>query len=360
MNFTGVDKIMHSGINDGVFPGAVILVSVDNHLLFFESYGYANLFTRAAMTRDTLFDLASLTKPLATSLAIMKLIERGKLDLGQPLHTVISEFKTTDKADIGIDHLLHHNSGLPAYRPYYQNIAGGAPADRKRALRNLLLKEPLINPVGRQVLYSDLGFMVLEWVVEHVSGKRLDRFVRQEIYDPLAIQQLFFIDLASVAPGGPYATTEKCPWRSRILTAEVHDENAHATGGIAGHAGLFGNAEHVHKLLMALMAAYRGQNFRPVFKQDLVKIFFKRQAGTDTALGFDTPSQTGSSSGRSFSGNSVGHLGFTGTSFWMDLDRYITVILLTNRIHPTRENDAIKRFRPILHDTVMDIVSASA
>lgn len=360
MNFTDVDKLMHSGVDDGVFPGAVILVSVDNHLLFFESYGYADLFTRAAMTRDTLFDLASLTKPLATSLAIMKLIERGKLDLRQPLHTVISEFKTTDKADIGIHHLLHHNSGLPAYRPYYQNISGGAPADRKRALRNLLLKEPLISPVGGQVLYSDLGFMVLEWVVEHVSGERLDRFVRQEIYDPLAIQQLFFIDLAAVAPVGPYATTEKCPWRSRFLTAEVHDENAHATGGIAGHAGLFGNAEHVHKLLMALMAAYRGQNICPVFKQDLVKIFFKRRAGTDTALGFDTPSQTGSSSGTSFSGNSVGHLGFTGTSFWMDLDRYITVILLTNRVHPTRENDAIKRFRPILHDTVMDIVSASA
>jgi CubicO group peptidase (beta-lactamase class C family) len=306
------------------------------------------------VTSETIFDLASLTKPLATTLAVMQLVQHGQIELEQYLGQLLPEFERTDKGRVKLKHLLYHNSGLPDYRPYYKVLNGVVADSRRKVLRKLLVQEPLVNPIGQTALYSDLGFMILAWVVEHVSQRRLDHFVVDEIYQPLGILHLFFITDRLEDNRAAFAATENCPWRRKIIEGRVHDENADAVGGIEGHAGLFGTADDINRLLIELLFTYHGQNCSGLFQQHLLHQFFKRLPGTDKALGFDTPLRGGSSCGRGFSQNSIGHLGFTGTSFWMDLEQSLIVILLTNRVHPTRDNERIKKFRPELHDAVMN------
>jgi CubicO group peptidase (beta-lactamase class C family) len=352
-NMARVDALMRQAVFDGVFPGAVLLVSREGSIVCHNAYGFADLFARRSMTTETIFDLASLTKPLATALAVMRLVQQGDIDTEQNLGDILPAFKKVNKATIKIWQLLHHSSGLAAYRCYYKEIEHLPIDKRKQALRNLLVSEPLIHPIGAKVVYSDLGFMILEWIVEQVSGKRLDRFVSEVIYGPLGLDRLFFVDLNAKKPQRVFAATELCPWRKTLLSGQVHDENASVVGGVQGHAGLFGTAAAVHKLVSVLLSAYQGTHPERLFQTKLVRLFFKRLPNTDKALGFDAPALENSSAGSYFSANSVGHLGFTGTSFWVDLDRSIIVILLTNRVHPSRDNEAIKHFRPILHDEVM-------
>ena len=353
-----VEKIMTRAVLENIFPGAVLLVSVKGSAIFDNAYGFANIISGKRMTKDTIFDLASLTKPLATTLAVVKLVQEGKLEIDNNLGSILPQFRNTEKELIEIKNLLCHNSGFPDYRPYYLTIKDIPKNNRLGALREMLVKEPLLSTPGEKTLYSDLGFMTLRWVIETVSGRRLDRFVTDEIYKPLGLKNLFFVDLdpknkRRKAGNRMFAATEICPWRNMLLEGVVHDDNAYAAGGIEGHAGLFGTAQDVNFLLTKLLFAFHGISEDSVIAQELIKIFFDRQEGTDWALGFDTPSLTGSSCGRYFSRKSVGHLGFTGTSFWMDLDRFVSVILLTNRIHTSRDNVKIKEFRPVLHDAVM-------
>jgi serine-type D-Ala-D-Ala carboxypeptidase len=353
-----VRNLMEKGVKEGIFPGGVLLVADRKEILHHKSYGLASLRSGTPMTTDTFFDLASLTKPLATTLAIMKLIDGGRLQLDHPLEFLLPDTAGTDKGSLRIDQLLAHTSGLPDYRPYYLRL-GTLPGERqKRNLRRLILKESLIAPGGRKVLYSDLGFMVLEWVIERLSGMRMDAFLTQAVYSPLAIDHLCFIDLEAPREARTYAATEHCPWRNRLLEGCVHDENAYISGGIQGHAGLFGTADAVYGLLSKLLNAYheRIQTERPEadpFRPGLVRRFFEPFEATGRSLGFDRPSPAGSSCGTLFSSNTVGHLGFTGTSFWIDLEHSVVVILLTNRVHPSRSNLGIKGFRPVLHDAVM-------
>jgi CubicO group peptidase (beta-lactamase class C family) len=347
------DALMQQAAREKVFPGAVLLVSQSGTTFLHRAYGVSNLQTRRKMTAGTVFDLASLTKPLATALAIMILIQQKRVGLEQTLGVLMPVFRDA-KSSIRVKHLLYHNSGLADYRPFYREIEHLEFGERKKALRRLLAQEPLIHPVGTRTVYSDVGFMILEWLIEHISGKRLDRFVSESIYGPLGLENLFFVDLSADPPRREFAATERCSWRNKLLDGEVHDENAYVVGGIQGHAGLFGNAADLHRLLTDLLSAFHGHHSEAHFRPDLVRHFFTRLPDTDKALGFDCPSAENSSAGKYFSVNSVGHLGFTGTSFWMDPGRSIIVILLTNRIHPTRENDAIKAFRPKLHDAVME------
>lgn len=347
-----IHDLMTRAVAENVFPGGVLLVSKDDSVLFFHPYGKASVFSGRAMTNETVFDLASLTKPLATTLAVMKLIETGHLDLNQAIESYLPCLEKTDKGAIEIQHLLYHNSGMPDYRPYFRTLAGLPFEVREARLRKLLIQEPLESRVGDQVRYSDPGFMLLRWIVEEVSQMRLDRFVIEKIYKPLGLSDLFFIDQAIGPSKKRFAATEKCPWRNQVMDGAVHDDNAYVIGGIAGHAGLFGTAGDLHRLINELLWTYHG---RPsaVFQQLLLQKFFKPLYSKERTLGFDTPSIKGSSAGRYFSRKSVGHLGFTGTSFWMDLERRVIVILLTNRVHPSRNNDLIKAFRPRLHDAVM-------
>ena len=351
-----VDRLMRQAIAEKIFPGGVLLVSTKGETVFYNAYGIANLDSRVPVAPETIFDLASLTKPLATTLAVMWLVQHNQINLEQHLGQVLTEFEHTDKARVKLKHLLYHNSGLPDYRPYYETLNGVAMDSRRKVLRKQLVREPRINPIGQTVVYSDLGFMILAWVVEHVAQRRLDHFVADQIYQCLGINRLFFIPDNIEDRRGSFAATEKCPWRRKILEGQVHDENAYAVGGVEGHAGLFGTADDINRLLIELLFTYHGRTNTGLFQQKLLHQFFQRLPGTDKALGFDTPSLTGSSCGPGFSQNSIGHLGFTGTSFWMDLEQSVIVILLTNRVHPTRDNERIKKFRPELHDAVMNLI----
>jgi CubicO group peptidase (beta-lactamase class C family) len=357
MKMEPVDRLMKQAVAEEIFPGGVLLVSKKGETIFLNAYGVANLDSREPVAPETIFDLASLTKPLATTLAVMWLVQHDQIKLEQRLGQLLTEFEHTDKARVKLKHLLYHNSGIPDYRPYYETLNGVTTDSRRKALRKQLVQEPRINPIGQTVVYSDLGFMILAWVVEHVAQRRLDHFVVDEIYQSLGINRLFFIPDNLEDSRGSFAATENCPWRRKILEGQVHDENAYAVGGIEGHAGLFGTADDINRLLIELLFTYHGRTNTGLFEQELLHQFFQRLPGTDKALGFDTPSLTDSSCGQGFSQKSIGHLGFTGTSFWMDLERSVIVILLTNRVHPSRDNERIKEFRPQLHDAVMNAIA---
>ena len=347
-----VDNLMRKAVAENVFPGAVLFVSVKDAFVFQKAYGVVDRFTRQTVTNDTLFDLASLTKPLAAALAVMMLIQQQRLGLEDHLGDVLPAFSGGEKSSIMIKQLLYHTSGLPDYRPYYNKLDRLSADQRKAALYNLLVQESLVHPIGERVQYSDIGFMILAWLIEHISGDQLDRFVSKHIYQPLGLENLFFAGLHASPSRGRFAATEMCPWRNRLVVGQVHDENAYVVGGVQGHAGLFGTAADIQKLLFELLAVYHGDPAHKLFQTDQVQRFFGRLPGCDRALGFDMPAAVNSSAGKFFSPKTVGHLGFTGTSFWMDLDFSIIVIMLTNRIHPDRHNESIKEFRPRLHDEV--------
>lgn len=343
---------MESAIAKKIFPGGVLLTAEEGNITFFEAYGMRNLFTRDRMTRETIFDLASLTKPLATALAVMKLMELNRVTLDTNLGQLLPEASQDEKQSITLEHLLTHSAGFPAYRPYYLRLSNLPDPERKPGIRALLAKEALAYPPGQGVLYSDLGFMVLEWVIERAAGMTLDVFLQQMIYTPLGVSAPFFIDI-SIPINKDFAATEFCPWRNILLEGRVHDENAYVSGGVQGHAGLFGTAGDVYHLLKELLSVFHGHPASGIFKQDLAALFFSPCKNTGRSLGFDRPSPVGSSCGNYFSPDTIGHLGFTGTSFWVDLKQAQMVILLTNRIHPSRNNLKIKKFRPELHDAVM-------
>jgi CubicO group peptidase (beta-lactamase class C family) len=360
MKFDRLHNLMQQAAAAGVFPGGVLLVSRQGVIEDLFACGVGNRFTQRPVTAETVFDLASLTKPLATTLAVMVLVADGRLALGQPLASVLDVFKGTDKAAITVRQLLNHTAGLPDYRPYYAELVRVPQEMRRHALLKTIARTPLAHGIGQTELYSDLGFMVLGEAVETISGKRLDRFVGEAVYTPLGLNvggpPLCFIDHTAPTIFSDVAATELCPWRQCLLEGVVHDENAYALGGIAGHAGLFGSARAVHILIAALWKAFCGDSQEGILPVDVVRTFLRRGDKGERPLGFDTPSKTGSSSGRYFTSAAVGHLGFTGTSFWLDLQQAIAVILLTNRVHPHRSNERVKTFRPKLHDAVMNIL----
>ena len=353
---TPIDTIMNQGIRDGVFPGAVLLVSRGEQVPVHRAYGRESLFGNEPVTLDTCFDLASLTKPLATALAVATLVEAGTLTLEQPLGALVDCRNHRDKQMISIDQLLRHTAGFPAHRPFYRVLVKHPQAQRRDALRHLIMAEPLTAPPGTRQVYSDLGYMVLAWLVEATVGMRLDHYVEQAVFAPLGVD-LFFNPLGEERSGRGkrrrFAATEQCPWRARVLTGEVHDDNAWAAGGVEGHAGLFGTARDVGRLLRYLLTALHGESGGKLPGR-VLRRFVKKETGRERVAGFDTPSPGGSSAGQWFSANALGHLGFTGTSFWMEPDRSIAVVLLTNRVHPSRNNTAIRQFRPRLHDAVME------
>lgn len=349
-----VNHLMQGAVLDGVFPGGVLLVSQEGHVRIHQAYGMADPGEGVLVSTRTVFDLASLTKPLATTLAVMKLIQRGHLSLENTLGDIMIACRGTDKAGISIRHLLYHNSGLPDYRPYFKELAEVDLSRRRALILTRVLEEPLAYPIGEKVVYSDLGFMLLRGIVETVSGHRLDDMVQQEIFLPLQLKNLFFVDLENPPLADGFAATETCPWRQTRIKGVVHDENAFTAGGVDGHAGLFGTASDIHCLLEEILGTYSGALPDRLFRSDLLKEFLDYGKGTERALGFDRPAAKESASGCRFSENSVGHLGFTGTSFWMDLDRSIIIILLTNRIYPGRDNEKLRAFRPVLHDAIME------
>lgn len=367
---------MQSAVEAGVFPGAVLLVRLRGRVMCHHAVGLAARSPDARpASPDTIYDLASLTKPLAAATAILSLIQDGRLSLSTPVHEILDEFKGAPVGAATVFHLLNHSAGLPAWRPYYELIAARdrvAPsflgsAQAQRMLLDLVREEALISPIGSRSVYSDLGFMLLGSVVERCAGRPLDVYCRKELYDRIGAEPLFFIRPSpSLRPsppcqggeeqvrGGLVAPTEDDAWRGRLIHGEVHDENAYAIGGVAGHAGLFGTAAAVAAVTGCWLESYLGKP--SLLRTDLVQRFVTRQAqtlGSSWGLGWDTPSPP-SSSGRHFSGRAFGHLGFTGTSIWVDPVPELEVILLSNRVHPTRQNNAIREFRPKIHELIYE------
>jgi CubicO group peptidase (beta-lactamase class C family) len=402
--FIPLNNLLVEGVARGVYTAAVALVGLKGELVWEGAVGRVSLEPDAEpVTPMTIFDLASLTKPLVTALCVLCLVREEKLALDATLGEVLPvDWLPEDKKPLTIESLLTHRSGLPAWRPFFDQLLKAPRVQRRQLLPRLAATEPLEHPPDTVTLYSDLGFMLLAAVVEAISGLTLDRFCRECIYQPLGLISLGYIKLGhgegkgrgrdNLAPqenttsssteaaafspsplrgegrgGGDdnsknrerysqysYAATETGLIPDRPGAGEVHDENAWAAGGVAGHSGLFGPGFEVFKLLSALHRAFHGETVKGLqpFPPELVRRFFTPVPG-GRALGFDVPSPDKSqcSAGRFFSPHSVGHLGFTGTSFWLDLDLGQMVVLLTNRVHLGR-NDKIKiaAFRPWFHE----------
>jgi CubicO group peptidase (beta-lactamase class C family) len=359
--------MMEQGVREGVFPGGVLQVLVGGKTVHRSAHGRTSVLPRGqAVTLATCFDLASLTKVLAATPLVLDLIQEGRLALGDPVHRYLPSCTGEGREAISVAHLLEHSSGLPDWRAYYEEVAaarGGAWLATGKGLhgiRGLVASQAPEAAPGERVLYSDLGFILLDWIIEVVAQKPADVLFQRRIVRRLDLKNLFYIDLKNknkaraARRGRVFAATERCPWRGRVLSGEVHDDNAFAMGGVSGHAGLFGDAESVSTLATAWLDSYRGR--ASIFARGLTERFWQRSKvpGSTRAMGFDTPSPRDSSSGSRFGASSVGHTGFTGTSLWIDPDRELVVVLLCNRVHPTRENEAISGFRPRLHDLVVE------
>lgn len=358
-----VDALMSQAVESRVFPGAVLLAAKGGQIVYHKAFGFLDHIKTGEVSCDTVYDLASLTKALAATAAVMLLADHGRMGTGDRLGDLIQEMGDSDKTHISIGHLLCHNAGLPAWRPYYQQLYGLDLEKRKDQLHKLLAAEPLIYPAGTKTLYSDVGFMILQWAVEKTTGMGLDQYVAKCVYEPVNISDLFFLPLAdpqnaSRLAGCKIAATG-VDANKGLIRGRVNDENAFAMGGVSGHAGLFGTAKGVFELLSEFMETYWDAPGRRVFSRWVVKEFFTIPQEARRALGFDVPDHQHSSSGRFFSPNtSVGHLGFTGTSFWMDPVEGIIVILLSNRVCPDPENKKIVDFRPKLHDMVVSCLQS--
>jgi CubicO group peptidase (beta-lactamase class C family) len=370
VDFQPVESAFNEAVAQGVFPGAVVLVSKDEEIVYLQAFGFRSLLPeKTSLDTNTIFDLASLTKPLATTIAVMMLLREKKLRLDDRVTRFIPTFGVFGKSSVNLRHLLNHSSGLPAWKPYHEDIVKQEKGGRinfvaSHAAKNYVLgqihHEKPLSPAGTQGLYSDLGFLLLGEVVEIVSASTLDRFCHERIFKPLGLRSTAFVDLTQLKTRRlqpvqeMIAPTENCPWRKKILCGEVHDDNAYAVGGVAGHAGLFSSARDIHYLIGRLNRCLQGKdNFVP---QALLDEFVSKDESVKNstfALGWDTPSPSKSASGSYFSPRSVGHLGFTGTSLWWDLEKNCHIVLLTNRVHPSRKNDKIKDFRPHIHDLIM-------
>lgn len=362
---SAIETAMHRAVATGVFPGAVLAVGRHGNRVLFVSAGCLSSNPPGGpVSPSTVYDLASLTKPLATVTSLALLVQEGRCRLDDEVDMVLPELQHAPIGSATLRDLLTHSSGLPGWRGYYERLCADAhlPGSTEaratvgRQALELIKDESLIYVRGEKSLYSDLGFMLLGLVIERLSGSTLDRFVADHISQPLGAHELHYRptdktrelqkNLMAVAP------TEFDSWRNRLLCGEVHDENAAALGGVAGHAGLFGTAESVLLVTSAWVQAYHRQP--SLLDPDVVREFTRRQdriPGSSWALGWDTPS-TPSSSGRYFSARSFGHLGYTGTSIWIDPVRRLEVVLLSNRVHPSRKNEAIRSFRPAIHDLV--------
>jgi CubicO group peptidase (beta-lactamase class C family) len=353
--WAALQDLLEAGCTQSVYTAAAALVGLKGELLWEGAAGVLSRDPQApAAGLHTVFDLASLTKPLATALALMVLVDRGKLQLSTPLGEILpSAWLPPDKQPLTLASLLTHRAGLPAWQPFYEEVLAAPPPDRPTRLERLAAATPLIQPPDTVTVYSDLGFMLLKAVAEQASGENLDQFCRTILYRPLGLPTLGFNPRRQ--PGGDrlaFAATEPGLIPGRAGVGAVHDENAWAAGGVAGHAGLFGPGREVFQLAACLYRAYGGDAEGPL-TQAAVRLFLTVPPGADRACGFDAPAGAPHQrpAGRYFSPRSLGHLGFTGTSFWLDLETGQMVVLLTNRVHLGRDDKAkIAAFRPRFHE----------
>lgn len=362
-----IGAAFHHAIQDGVFPGAVLAVRFQGRMVYQCGFGHVGRAPAdVPVSLETVYDLASLTKVLATTSAILLLVQQGHLQLEDPIANILRECQGATIGQAQIQHLLSHSSGLPSWKPFYKAIGeqdevtpGFLGSERaKEVILHAITQEKLIATIGARAEYSDLGFMLLGFLVERISSLPLSEFCQQFLCSEEAIPLDFIPTSSSFTEGTSLrdwllvAPTEYDAWRGRVLQGEVHDENAYALGGVAGHAGLFGSAAGVLAISGYWLNSYKERD--SIFSSELTKKFVAKHSqvsGSSWALGWDTPSDP-SSSGQYFSPHSFGHLGFTGTSLWIDPDKELEVVLLSNRVYFGRENMKIRAFRKIIHDLI--------
>ena len=355
--FRGAFGILEKAIAARAFPGCSLAVTFGGELVAHKALGRFTYDPASPeVSAASLFDLASLTKVLATTAMAMILYERGLLDLQAPVTAIVPEFagQFADYDDhrrgITLRMLLAHSSGLPAYEKLFLR------ARTREDLLRAAFANPLAAGPGARADYSDIGFIVLGVVLERLADESLDLFCQREIFGPLGMTHTTFNPAPALKDSIP-PTADDRTLRHRIIQGEVQDENASVLGGVAGHAGLFSTAED-----LAIFAHAMLNGGHPILRSSTLELFSRREAapaGTSRALGWDTPSAP-SQSGKHFSPRSFGHLGYTGTSLWIDPEHQLSITLLTNRTWPDCQNQAIKQVRPAFHDAVVEALGKNA
>ena len=339
---------------DSAYPGAVVAVGRHGRIALLAAAGHYSDGNERSVEPETVYDLASLTKVIGLTSACMILVDEGKLDLDAPVQRYLPEFRGPQKDAVTIRHLLTHSAGLAADLPLFDST-------RSRAVALTMVDtSPLLAAPGTQFVYSDLSAIVLMQVVERITGQSLDAYLEARVFGPLGMTATRFNPprswLDHIAP-----TELDTMFRHRLLRGEVHDESAARLGGVSGNAGLFSNATDLARFATWLLGTVVNRPRPPapaLVRPDFVAMFVKRQGippGSTRALGWDTPSDSGySSAGTKLSRRSFGHTGYTGTSIWMDPDNDLFIILLTNRVNPTRANTKILEVRPRVADLVAE------
>jgi beta-N-acetylhexosaminidase len=347
--------LLERAVADGAFPGGVLAVGMDNHLIL-HPFGEFTRDAKAATVRaDTLYDLASLTKPIVTTTCVMILVQQKRLDLDAPLSRLLPEWSIAAQNDpnpawrarVTPRMLLLHDSGLPAHRDFYKNARG------HDGVLALVMAEPLVHEPGKQIEYSDLGFILLGEIVQRLTGESLAEFARKEIFSPLGMKTSLFNPPRALRASIP-PTENDLSYRKRLIQGEVHDQNAWAMGGIAGDAGLFSTAGDVAVFAQMILNGGIYAHHR-VVSCATISEFTAHQTISNSArtLGWDVALDP-AATGRFFSTRAFGHYGFTGTSLWIDPERNLFIILLTNRVNPSVDNIKIRRVRPELHDAIFE------
>lgn len=343
-----------------LFPGCAIAVWQRGKTEFISQGRLTYDASSLQVTPHTYYDLASLTKPLVTSLSVLYLCCKKGVSLDLPISKILGN-NAGNLANITLMHLLSHSSGLAAHLNLYEALGDIEPAQRKAACLKLISSLALNAPVPT---YSDLGFILLGILVEKLTETPLNVFFEKQILPELQTDQLFFLPLSKKQNNVThydnisFASTGYCPVRNTMVTAQVNDLNAWWLGGVAGHAGIFGNAQGLLQALVRLLEIHNGHRESSPISRSWLRTFFTPVSGPHTrCLGFDTPSLN-STSGRYFSRYTVGHLGWTGVSFWMDLKQEVIIIFLCNRPFPRANNtqnlDEMRRFRPAIHDLLWE------
>jgi CubicO group peptidase (beta-lactamase class C family) len=346
--FRAAFKILENAIAERVFPGCAVAVTFRGELIAHKALGRFtyNPAATAAVTTASIFDLASVSKVVAATTMAMILYARGVLDLEAPVTAIVPEFAGDDERrhQVTLRMLLAHSSGLPAYEKLFQRVT-----TREELLAAAFATELREDP-GTRTEYSDIGFIILGVALERLADETLDVFCQREIFGPLGMSHTAFNPPKAWKERIVPTADDRSFWH-RIIQGEVQDENASVLGGVAGHAGVFATADDV-----AIFAHCILNGGRPILRADTVELFRRRESapeGTSRALGWDTPSSP-SQSGKHFSPRSFGHLGYTGTSLWVDPDRQLSITLLTNRTWPDSKNQAIKQVRPAVHDAIVE------
>ena len=343
--------VLDQAVADHAFPGGVLAVGYQDELIVHE-FGRQTYDAKSpAVNVDTIYDAASLTKPVVTATLVAMQVEAGRIGLDLPVARYIPEWNDGPNPDwrktVTVRNLLTHSSGLPAHKDYFLTLHS------KREFIAAICREPLEYAPGTKTVYSDLGFILLGEILERATGKTVDQLAHEQIFAPLDMADTMFNPpknlLSRIAP-----TENDTTFRKRLVQGEVHDENAFAMGGVAGHAGMFTTAADLAVFCQMLLNGGIYGHHRLLTRATISQFTAPQAlAGNTRTLGWMMPTPN-SSSGRYFSPRSFGHLGFTGTSIWIDPDRQLFVILLTNRVYPTRENDKIAAVRPAVHDAVIE------